>query len=164
MYVSHTLHHVQHCAMRTTCVVVFGSLFVAQIWDSWCLHFCSKNWHHKLFWFWLNFGQKCFKIDFKIVCGCGCVSAPKLFVPFSWSLNGLSLHSNLQFELHFSPETPNLFNTMKRVELNNDNAKYNETQWTKNKKHWPISLEMCAAGYLCVTWRVAAGWAINSLW
>ena len=34
---------------------------------------------------WLCFGQKRFKIDFKIDCGCGCVSAPKPFVPFSRS-------------------------------------------------------------------------------
>ena len=61
-------------------------------------------------------GQKRFSIDFKIVCGCGCVSAPKLFVPFSRSLNGSSLRSNLWFELRFSPETPNPFKTMKSVE------------------------------------------------
>ena len=70
--------------------------------------------------FWLRFGQKRFridlKIDFKIVCGGGCVSAPKPFVPFSRSLNGSSLRSNLWFELRFSPETPNPFNTMKSVE------------------------------------------------
>ena len=68
------------------------------------------------------------RFDSKIVCGCGCVSAPKPFVPFSRSLNGSSLRSNLWFELRFSPETPNPFNTMKKVEPNNDNAKYNETQ------------------------------------
>ena len=68
------------------------------------------------------------RFDFKIVCGCGCVSAPKPFVPFSRSLNGSSLRSNLWFELRFSPETPNPFNTMKRVEPNNDNSKHNEIQ------------------------------------
>jgi len=60
--------------------------------------------------------QTVLRFDFKIVCGCGCVSAPKPFVPFSRSLNGSSLRSNLWFELRFSPETPNPFNTMKSVE------------------------------------------------
>ena len=45
---------------------------------------------------------------------------------------------------------------MKRVESNDDNVKYNEIQWTKNEKHWPISSEMRAARYLCVAWGVAA--------
>ena len=55
----------------------------------------------------LRFGLR---FDFKIVCGCGCVSAPKPFVLVSRSLNGSSLRSNLWFELRFSPETPNPFN------------------------------------------------------
>ena len=51
----------------------------------------------------LRFGQNHFKIkfkiDFKIACGCGCVSAPNPFVPLSRSLKESPLRSNLWFGL-----------------------------------------------------------------
>ena len=154
MSVSRAPHRVQHRAMRTTRVVAFGSLFVAQICDS----RLKRNSNHKLerrddpFKLRENgtngFGaetqsqpQTILKSILKSILKCFWKNATK-------TQNGLWCQffcENVNIPKH---QTRSI--TMKTVELDNDNVKHNEIQWTENEKHRPISLEMRAAGYFRV--------------